>query len=227
MSAAPASFRAASPVSGLPADGPAGERVVLERLLGEVEGPGDEAGQEEPVFEPYRSAKPKLVAGHAFREGWVWPKPIDQWFERQLGNLTDPAPRPIVHVCSGSSRLGEVRVDRYHAAAGVKADMLKLPFKDGAFGTTICDPPYELRLQERAKLMFELARITRAGGRLLFKAPWHPFEGHWRDMTVTIATRRIGMPRDGHLLWRATRRERGPKAGKGQRKAAQRGGAVA
>jgi hypothetical protein len=77
------------------------------------------------------------------------------------------------------------------------------------------DPPYELSLGERLKMHAELARIHAHGGRLLWKAPWLPPEGHYLVHDITVQSIRAGLPRDAHLLVRATRRfpKEKPKAG--------------
>jgi len=141
---------------------------------------------------------------HAFREGWRWGKDTTDWFVQETSRLD--LERPVLHVCSGSSKLGDVRVDAHHDAANLKGDMMALPFPDGAFPVIVCDPPYELNLQDRCKLAKELARVHRPGGRLLWKAPWPPHEGFYDVRDVAVQSIRAGLPRDAHLLWRAVRR---------------------
>lgn len=149
-------------------------------------------------------AEVKHTWKHAFRKGWRWGQDIDAWFARETSRLD--IQRPILHLCSGSSRLGDVTVDAVHDAAGVKADAMKLPFRDGAFPTIIVDPPYEWGLQDRCKFGKELARVHERGGRLLWKAPWLPLEGHYQIVDVTVMSIRAGLPRNAHLLVRARRR---------------------
>ena len=48
----------------------------------------------------------------------------------------------VLHVCSGYSQLGSVRVDRYTDCCDIRADYRHLPFKDKTFDTVICDPPW-------------------------------------------------------------------------------------
>lgn len=54
---------------------------------------------------------------------------------------------------------------------------------------------------------------------MLWKAPWLPMEGHYVIHDVTVFSIRAGLPRNAHLLVRATRRVPGPGRGKGMRKA--------
>lgn len=78
----------------------------------------------------------------------------------------------LIQVCCGGSFLGDVRVDHDREAPGVNvlADMRRLPFEDGSFGTVACDPIYSLSFPDRIRLQRELARVARR--RILFKAPW-------------------------------------------------------
>lgn len=154
---------------------------------------------------------------YAFREGWRWTEPVAKHIERMVNDL----PRPLVHVCSGSSELGDIRADFFHPFANLKADMFKMPHKDGAVRSIVCDPPYNLSLQDRFKLGMELARIMEPLGRIVFKAPWPLPEGKFLvDIgSPIILSLRVGMLRDAHLIWTATRRVPGPKVGKGMKKA--------
>lgn len=172
------------------------------------------------------SAAPKdpnahLTAKYAFIEGWRWPQDVDRWFSDHLSDLVNPVPRPIIHAPCGSSKLGDLRVDAHHPLAGLRGDLLSLPFKDGSVGTLISDPPWNWSLHERIDFAFEVARVVRPGGLLLWCAPWLPTFGHFKVETVAVAAPRVGLPRNARLLVKAWRREPGPKAGKTQKKASQ------
>jgi hypothetical protein len=160
----------------------------------------------------------------SFHQTWRWPRDIKRWFDRELSDMVDPVPRPVLHVCCGQSKVGNVRVDRYpeHGATGlnVKADFHHLPFRDGAFGTVVIDPPFELFNQGRIQLHDELGRVLRPGGTLLWCAPWIPNEGIFTIDRVVVASLRTGLPRNARILVRATRRVPGPKVGRGQKNTA-------
>ncbi len=79
----------------------------------------------------------------------------------------------VVHVCSGSSTLGDLTIDQYMTAM-VKASMYNLPLKTGVADTVICDPPWGIGRHMRMKLICELRRVLRVQGILLFNAPWLP-----------------------------------------------------
>lgn len=111
--------------------------------------------------------------GVRWRPAWRWPKDTEAFVRSHL----EDAPRPILHVCSGASRLGDVRADKYHPAADVKADVYALPFASGSFGTVLVDPPYPqdaTTLQDRLAMVQEMGRVLRKGGWLLIHAPWMP-----------------------------------------------------
>lgn len=145
--------------------------------------------------------------GNTYQEVWRWPRELEEWFHRQLSNIVDPPERPVVHVCCGESSLGDLRIDVVDGLGNVRADMFSLPFGDESVGTVVCDPPYELALQDRHRHMTELARVHRPGGLLLYKASWWPLEGRWVHEENWTWSPRVGLPRDAHLLCRARRRE--------------------
>lgn len=154
----------------------------------------------------------------SFRPGWRWPHDIRRWFAQQLASLTDPPPGPVAHIPCGSSKMGEVRVDKFHPGANVRADMFRLPFADGALGTVLSDPPWNLNSRDRIRLHRELARVLRPGGRLLWQAPWIPNEGTFDIERIDIWSPRVGLSRNARILVRATRRVPGPRVGTGQKK---------
>lgn len=112
------------------------------------------------VFAP--RAPLERTSKHAFREGWRWGRDVDAWFEQETSRL-DLA-RPLLHLCSGSSKLGDVRVDAFHELANVRATAFALPFRDGSVPTIVVDPPYEWDLRARIRFGKEIARIHAGGG---------------------------------------------------------------
>lgn len=67
-----------------------------------------------------------------FRRLWVWTGEEYMFYQSKCVGS-------VLHVCSGRSEFGDVKVDRYQKA-DVKADYRFLPFKDKTFDTVICDP---------------------------------------------------------------------------------------
>ncbi len=97
--------------------------------------------------------------------------------------------KPIFHVCSGYSNIGEVRIDKTwmndlipdgkfafpecRGFCNIRGDMEYLPFKDGVAGSVICDPPYKYDFTKK-ELISELIRICKPKGKIVFIAPWIP-----------------------------------------------------
>ena len=107
---------------------------------------------------------------------------------RKILDAIDGSPRPLVHICSGSSNIGDVRIDlkkidtlesnerfikKYTGHLNVVGNMYQIPIKTGSAGTVICDPPYIDEARDGG-LIDELVRILQPGGMLIFYAPWVP-----------------------------------------------------
>lgn len=101
-----------------------------------------------------------------YRKEWRFPPMVEAKIETYMRS-------PSLHVCSGASPLGDVRVD-LNAPADVRSDMLHLPFKDGYFETVLIDPPWHYPNHLRPKLLWELRRVTKIGGHLILNCPWIP-----------------------------------------------------
>jgi len=105
-----------------------------------------------------------------FKETWVWSHSEEKLYRRLCKGFT-------LHLCSGTSRLGDVKAD-LKFPADIKADMYNLPFKNSCFDTTICDPPWHgpRNWNKWRKLMKEITRVTRKRiifvlGKLIFIIP--------------------------------------------------------
>jgi hypothetical protein len=111
-----------------------------------------------------------------FREAWVWSQ-SEEFLYRQL------CEGYTLHLCCGTSRLGNVRADLMFQA-DVKADMFNLPFLNQAFDTIICDPPWfgPKSWNKWKRFMGEICRVARHRiilvlGNLIFllPKPWSLF----------------------------------------------------
>lgn len=101
-----------------------------------------------------------------FIKAWAWPSEVEEFLrERSIGFT--------IHVCNGSSHLGDLTIDKY-MPADIIGDMYNLPLKTGIADTVICDPPWGMDYVYKPKLMTELRRILKFGGQLIFNAPWCP-----------------------------------------------------
>jgi Methyltransferase domain len=153
--------------------------------------------------------------GTRFKRTWRWSGVVDDWVSARLRTLDGSAPRPIVHVPSGGSGLGDIRIDAHPEVQGVKcdvkADMYRLPLPDQSVGTVICDPPWNLAYDERSKLNHELARVLRDGGLLLFNAPWVPTEVLFEHKEYWLSMNKGGLDRNVSVFTDAVRRPRPTK----------------
>lgn len=108
-----------------------------------------------------------------FKRTWVWSKRETQLYAKYVvGSL--------LHVCSGLSRLGDVRVDLL-LPADVKADMAHLPVKSKSFDTVIWDPPWIHPRNYRT--VFEIVRVARK--RVLVVS------NHWIHVPKPFKLRRV------------------------------------
>ena len=147
-----------------------------------------------------------LTSKYAFKESWTWPKDVADWMERELASLTMDTPEPIVHICSGSSNLGQLTVDAFHEDADINADALNLPVREGTIGTVITDPPWKWDPATRGRFGDELHRVMEPEGLLLWCAPWMPAFGLFKIQKLVVAAARVGLPKNARLLVRARRR---------------------
>lgn len=101
-----------------------------------------------------------------FLKAWAWPAEVEEFLKARASGFT-------VHICNGSSHLGDLTIDKY-MPADVAGDMYSLPIKTAIADTVICDPPWGIPRHKRHLLLFELRRVLKLGGCLLFNAPWMP-----------------------------------------------------
>lgn len=102
---------------------------------------------------------------------WVWPESVERWFRARAEGYT-------LHVCCGTSNLGDVTVDadRDHKP-DVQSDMNALPFPDCTFDTAIWDPPWKMDPYSRNPPYFEVVRCVKPDGKVLANTQWIP-ESH-------------------------------------------------
>jgi len=88
---------------------------------------------------------------HKLHPTWIWSKKLTRFIRSKCIGYT-------LHVCSGSSQLGDIRLDLYEKA-DIHADLEHLPFKPLSFDTCIIDPPFSY--YKRMKWVTQFARIAR------------------------------------------------------------------
>jgi hypothetical protein len=116
----------------------------------------------QPGIEATRGRVPLVGTSHLYRvTKLLWPEAVEVTLRTLLVPLS-------LHVCSGHSQLGDVRLDidatvRPH----VLSDASKLPFPDKSFETVLCDPPYNGQYWWNHAVLSELARVART--RIIFQ----------------------------------------------------------
>ena len=114
-----------------------------------------------------------------FNPRWFWTRKNIQ----DVLKVLEQCDKPVYHICSGVSDIGDVRLDRSYitipigknprGSANVLGDMRRLPFKSGVASTVLCDPPYKYDFTQN-DLINELVRICKPKGKIIFIAPWIP-----------------------------------------------------
>jgi hypothetical protein len=102
----------------------------------------------------------------------LWPEEVEKVIADDL------LLSPCLHVCCGKSLLGDVRLDAFEPDVDIRADGARLPFRDRAFASVLCDPPYNGRMQWNHDLLKELARV--ADQRIIFQHWFMPVDPHGR-----------------------------------------------
>ena len=120
------------------------------------------------------------MAGCDFNPRWFWTNENIKEVLKLIPELS----RPIFHICSGVSNIGDVKLDRSfikdvephrmcRGVCDVVGDMNLLPFKSSVAGSVLCDPPYKYDFT-KPELISELVRICKPRGKIVFIAPWIP-----------------------------------------------------
>lgn len=95
-----------------------------------------------------------------FKEAWAWIQEEEKLYAKMLRGY-----KPVIHLFSGKSKLGDVRIDREnfpnitHQIEIKPNKTFKLPFEDKSFDACIFDPPWINQYFVWAA--FEIPRITR------------------------------------------------------------------
>ena len=121
----------------------------------------------------------RRIGRRKFIKSWAWPGEVESFLREKANGF-------VIHVCSGSSSLGDLTIDQYMPAM-VKASMYNLPLKTGIADTVICDPPWGIARHMRMKLVCELRRVLKVQGILLFNAPWLPHVPALKLLEVWVA----------------------------------------
>ncbi len=115
------------------------------------------------------------------KANWKWTNDIEDEILKELQGVKGI----ILHVCSATAGIGDVRIDRWSnpkysggrrnfGLPNVIADYRYLPIKSGVCGAVVCDPPYspERRGKEFPEVVEELVRVTAPRGKIIWVCPW-------------------------------------------------------
>lgn len=145
------------------------------------------------------------IGGNNYKgSGYYGAYPPD-YLERIWAVFPDYKDTRFLHAFSGSlsREAGGVRVDirpsdELPNGQDVRANVLTLPFRDGAFRFSLADTPYGpshaarygVRMPPRSKVLRELARVTQPGGFLVWldtKLPmFSKTEWHWCGVITVV-----------------------------------------
>ena len=130
--------------------------------------PPDAGPDDEP--QPTSAVPERLLKKNAMlTASWIWPETVEAFVKSRMRGYS-------LNVCSGACDLGDVRVDLDPKKPGViKADMRDLPFPDASFDTVLSDPPWRTNWFERWSPFFQLVRVCKVGGRIIFNSYYVPW----------------------------------------------------
>ena len=127
-----------------------------------------------------------------FQANWHWPKRIEELMKSKVRGFS-------LHVCSGASELGDIKVDiEPQNKDTIKADARHLPFKPNTFDTVLCDPPWHLPYHLRWKLLYEIRDVCKWNGNIIFNSLWLPGIKHTELIEVIVS--RNGFPNNCSLI---------------------------
>ena len=145
-----------------------GKLSVPEALRELTNDNGHVPGSDEPPIGPPTPER-LLKKNATLTASWTWPEPIEAFVKSRMRGYS-------LNVCSGACDLGDVRVDLDPKKPGViKADMRDLPFADESFGTVLSDPPWRTSWFDRWRPFFELVRVCKVGGQIIFNSYYVPW----------------------------------------------------
>jgi SAM-dependent methyltransferase len=105
------------------------------------------------------------------QDSWIWPDCVNDFVQSRMQQYCPDG--YSLNVCAGVSEIGDVKLDLDPADRSIiQGDMRQLPFDDETFDLVICDPPWKIGYYQRFRPFFELVRVLKRGGVLIFNAYW-------------------------------------------------------
>ncbi len=105
-----------------------------------------------------------------FREAFVWEKEIEDFVKEKAKGYT-------LNVPCGQSKIGDEKLDldpKLSMREAYNFFKKQLPFGNSVFDTVISDPPWKIGHYFRRRLFFELVRVCKVGGQIIYNATWIP-----------------------------------------------------
>lgn len=128
-------------------------------------------------------SRPKNSNGHLqFRPSFIWEKEIEDFVKENMSGYS-------LNVPCGASKLGDERLDIDPNLSMREAyDMFnkQLPYAPCTFDTVISDPPWKIGHYFRPRLFFELVRVCKVGGKIIYNATWIPQSKHTKLLNTFI-----------------------------------------
>lgn len=108
----------------------------------------------QPAIHQTRGAIPLAGNTHLYEvTKLLWPEDVHEFLRGLCIGTT-------LHVCSGMSDIGDVRLDLFQPNIDIRASMDSLPCASKSFNTVIIDPPYNSKLQVMHDMLSELKRVA-------------------------------------------------------------------
>lgn len=105
-----------------------------------------------------------------FRDAFTWEKEIEDFIKQKTVGYS-------LNVPCGKSQVGDIRLDIDPNLSMRDAYNMfnnKLPYPPNTFDTVISDPPWKIGHYFRPRLFFELVRVCKLGGQIIYNATWIP-----------------------------------------------------
>ena len=108
-----------------------------------------------------------------YKKMWSFPERTEEFCKSKMFGKT-------LHVCCGSSLLGDVRIDiekqdMQDTKSGFKrGDMYNLPVENNSFDSVLIDPPWHIPYNKRMAFMYEVRDKLKINGVLILNAPFIP-----------------------------------------------------
>ena len=108
-----------------------------------------------------------------YKEAFSWPSEIQAFLESVVKE------RPLLNVCSGRSKWGDITYDKYEPA-DFSGEWTKLPFADDSAGAVFIDPPWDAPYKKECSAAIKEA--LRVAPVVYLMAPWI-YGASWAKLT--------------------------------------------